>query len=147
MVSTKICSVCHIEYPEDFFNKQKNGANGLQAHCKSCDRKRNKKYYKINRIKNIKVAKKNRSLYVQRDQEFVLSYLKEHPCIDCGEADPIVLEFDHVRGKKFKGICDMVSRGFALAKIILEISKCEVRCANCHRRKTAKELEYFKHSK
>jgi hypothetical protein len=57
--------------------------------------------------------------------------LAEHPCVDCGETDPVVLEFDHVRGKKKFNIS-----GNAYAKsdqeLEKEIAKCEVRCRNCH---------------
>jgi hypothetical protein len=63
-----------------------------------------------------------------------------HPCVDCGEADPIVLEFDHVRDTKVNGISDLVYRNANLAVIQAEIDKCEVRCANCHRRVTVKRL-------
>jgi hypothetical protein len=57
--------------------------------------------------------------------------------VDCGETDPVVLEFDHVRDK-LKDIGYMVTVGFSWSAIQLEIEKCEVRCANCHRRKTAR---------
>lgn len=68
----------------------------------------------------------------------VFEYLKTHPCIDCGETDPIVLEFDHIHDTKTSNIADMVGQGTGFAKILTEIAKCEVRCANCHRRRTAK---------
>ncbi|MBD2564531.1 HNH endonuclease [Nostoc linckia FACHB-391] len=58
-------------------------------------------------------------------------------CVDCGEADPIVLEFDHIQQKKY-GISRMVYAGMGVDSISKEIEKCEVRCANCHRRATAK---------
>ncbi len=50
-------------------------------------------------------------------------------------ARPLVLEFDHLRNKAFN-----IGEGFAerVWKTILEeIEKCEVVCANCHRRRTA----------
>lgn len=67
----------------------------------------------------------------------VYNYLKAHPCIDCGEPDIVVLDFDHVRGEKLHNVSDMIRRGAALQRIEAEIAKCDVRCANCHRRKTA----------
>ena len=66
-----------------------------------------------------------------------MSYLQSHPCVDCGESDLVVLDLDHVRGEKIKTVTDMVRGGWSIAKIDIEIAKCEVRCANCHRRKTA----------
>jgi hypothetical protein len=73
----------------------------------------------------------------QRRVIAVLAFLREHPCVDCGEADPIVLDFDHVRGTKRMKISRMLSGTYSLKAIFEEIEKCEVRCANCHRRITA----------
>jgi hypothetical protein len=68
----------------------------------------------------------------------ILQYLLSHPCVDCGENDPIVLEFDHI-GKKDFDIGSAGGLGFGVTRILAEIAKCEVRCANCHRRKTYHE--------
>lgn len=72
----------------------------------------------------------------QRNKEFINKYLETHSCVDCGESDPIVLEFDHVRGNKLGNIADMSRNGYSIEKIEEEIFKCDVRCANCHRRVT-----------
>ena len=60
------------------------------------------------------------------------------PDVICGESDPIVLDFDHVRGKKILNISRMVAQGHRWEQIEQEIEKCEVRCANDHRRATEK---------
>lgn len=73
-------------------------------------------------------------VHVQRNIWYVLSYLAAHPCVDCGEDDPVVLEFDHVQTDKVASISDLVHKGYKLELIVAEIEKCEVRCANCHRR-------------
>jgi hypothetical protein len=70
-----------------------------------------------------------------------IKYLETHPCIDCGEDDPIVLEFDHVRGEKKFNIADVTRNAVGRRTLEKEIEKCEVRCANCHRRKTKRERE------
>jgi hypothetical protein len=75
---------------------------------------------------------------------YVLSYLKAHGCVDCPEKDPIVLDFDHVSGTKIESISRMTYQGTSLDTIKLEMEKCEVRCANCHRRKTAIQLGRYK---
>jgi hypothetical protein len=71
----------------------------------------------------------------------LFEYLSEKSCIDCGEKDPVVLEFDHKNRKdKFKIIAKMLSGHYSWNSILTEIKKCDVRCANCHRRKTYIEL-------
>jgi hypothetical protein len=71
---------------------------------------------------------------------WVLAYLLGHPCLDCGEADPKVLEFDH-RDPALKrhNISRMVSDGMGLTSIEREVAKCDVRCCNCHRRRSLDE--------
>lgn len=65
-------------------------------------------------------------------------FLQGHPCVDCGEKDPTVLEFDHVRGVKRRSVSEWVfTGGCSLKTLIEEMKKCEIRCANCHRRITA----------
>jgi hypothetical protein len=70
-------------------------------------------------------------------QTKLFHYLLEHPCVDCGENDILVLEFDHVDGVKDREISSMINRR-GWQSILKEISKCEVRCANCHKRRHAK---------
>ena len=68
-----------------------------------------------------------------RNREYVNNHLKTHSCIDCGNSDIRVLEFDHVRGTKTDSISQAVRRGWKMESLIVEIEKCEVRCCNCHR--------------
>ena len=76
---------------------------------------------------------KSKEFAITRNKNFVKSYLEKHPCVDCGNNNIIVLEFDHVRGEKLGNISKIVSTGRSLRFLLREIEKCEVRCANCHR--------------
>ncbi len=68
-------------------------------------------------------------------------FLSKRCCVDCGENDFRVLDFDHTeRNKKFKSVSDMRSGHYSWIKIESEIMKCEIRCANCHRKKTYVQL-------
>lgn len=71
----------------------------------------------------------------------IWEYKRSHPCVDCGEADPIVLQFDH-REPKSKNFS--IGSGCASSESLLlsEILKCDVVCANCHARRTAKQRRY-----
>ena len=75
--------------------------------------------------------------YRRRNREFIGAYLSSHPCVDCGLADPVVLEFDHVTGSKRAALSVLVRSAATIATLNAEIAKCVVRCANCHRRRTA----------
>ncbi len=60
-------------------------------------------------------------------------------CVDCGEKNHIVLDFDHIRDKKYN-VSRMIHDGFSWKAIMKEIQKCEVVCANCHRIRTHQRL-------
>ena len=76
-------------------------------------------------------------------REWLLAFLLENPCVDCGEADPIVLEFDHRPGvDKAFNLGVAVQRNYSLARVKAEVAKCDVRCANCHRRVTYDRAGY-----
>jgi hypothetical protein len=79
-----------------------------------------------------------------RNATYVREYLKTHSCVDCSETDPVVLEFDHVRGIKDIPIARAIRRQYSIDRLQREIDKCDVRCANCHRRKTADERHWFR---
>lgn len=139
-VATKRCPVCELDLDVGKFYKHKNRSDGLQPQCKKCQGKYQNKNYKVSskRRASIRQSAKTRRL---AHIEVVTAYLREHPCVDCGENDPEVLEFDHVRGEKITEIAKLVSHGYSWALIEAEIAKCDVRCANCHRRKTRRDLK------
>jgi Tat protein secretion system quality control protein TatD with DNase activity len=133
----KICSRCGEErdVEEDFKWKYKD--YGIrQTRCKYCQAKLAKIHYQNNKQTYIKraLARKMRTLLENKPRLY--AYLSTHPCVDCGQSDIRVLEFDHVRGQKIGEIGDLFRDGFNWSIIETEIAKCEVRCANCHRIKT-----------
>lgn len=71
----------------------------------------------------------------RRKVEFIWS-LKNKPCQDCGGSfHPAVMQWDHTRDK-FRDISKMVL--YSKEKILKEIAKCELVCANCHAMRTFK---------
>lgn len=67
-----------------------------------------------------------------------------HPCIDCGESDPICLDFDHRDpSKKDFSIFRTTAVCGTVEALLKEIAKCDIRCANCHRKKTHRNKEGF----
>lgn len=80
-----------------------------------------------------------------RNREYVYEYLRTHPCVDCGESDPICLSFDHNDGEtKLDTVADLILHG-SLEALIIEISKATVRCHNDHAKKTAKDFGQYKY--
>jgi hypothetical protein len=95
-----------------------------------------KKHYRDNKEYYVNKAKAHNRNQRKWGREFVKRVKAMRRCFDCGESNPIILEFDHVRGEKVMNIADMVNNSYSLNTIKDEIRKCEVRCANCHRKKT-----------
>lgn len=79
----------------------------------------------------------------RRNLEFIHAYLADHPCVDCDESDIVVLDFDHI-GLKRANVVDLAWGEHSIASMEREIAECEVRCANCHRRRTCRTLGHFR---
>jgi hypothetical protein len=137
----KTCATCKVEKSLDEFQKRASNKDGHTGICKVCKRDYDNAYYKANpdRKAYIRTNSKNREL---ENKKYILDYLNSHPCVDCAESDVVVLEFDH-RGDKNGNIAIMMTRN-SLTTLKQEIDKCDVRCANCHRRKTAKDFGYWR---
>lgn len=108
--------------------------------CANCHRRRTAR-----RIRSWRVDPDWRSTRASRRRNFLflLEYLEKAPCVDCGEDDPVVLDFDHI-GVKRRGVVQLATRECSLANLEREIAECEVRCANCHRRRTIVEQGHFR---
>ncbi len=74
---------------------------------------------------------------INHNREKLRDYLLYKSCMDCGEDRWAVLEFDHVRGEKTTEVSEMVNSNYSWRRVLEEISKCEVVCANCHGLRTS----------
>ena len=146
-MESKTCTKCNFskkisEFP---FRSKLKGTH--HSYCLLCGRKAVKEHYGLNIQKYVVKARIRRRKVVYEINERLYEYLLKHPCIDCGENDPIVLEFDNVRGEKTYNISSLGWRFCSWETMLKEIAKCEIRCANCHRRKTAKSFNWFRFNK
>lgn len=137
----KICTLCKQEKPDSEFNFKFKSRGIRQVQCKSCTRSYIREHYTKNRNYYISKAKERNIVQRTLIREYIWTYLNQHPCLDCGEKDPLVLEFDH-RENKLMAVSTLVTNN-SLEKVIIEIQKCDVRCANCHRRKTAVQFNWY----
>jgi len=123
------CGYCGELLPLEAFN---NYRGGKQHWCRECFRA----YFRARgdvHLQQVGASQRNRKA---RLRCIVLDHLRANPCTDCGETDVRVLEFDHIEPR-----IEYVSRRLRnLARpdvLRAEIRRCEVVCANCHRRRTA----------
>lgn len=124
------------------FKNKELGKHG--STCLSCMAAYGRKHYARNRAKYLEKAHRSRRRVRAKNDERILMYLLDHPCVDCGETDPLVLDFDHREPSlKSNEVSRMVyHRPWRV--VLEEIEKCDVRCANCHRRKTARQFGWSK---
>ena len=142
----KKCTKCKKEKQINEFSFKNKLVNIRHSQCKDCTRLLVKNHYLKNKQYYLdKTRKRNAKLYSEIIR-FIQEYLKKNPCLDCGESDITVLEFDHNRDKftKFKAVSSLIKSRYPIEIIKREINKCEIRCANCHRRKTARDFNWIK---
>ena len=139
----KKCTRCEENLSEDKFSIMNKKTGKICSMCKDCKREYDREYWKNNKetkgeIKN-ENAKKNRIV----KRKYIIELLKKSVCVDCGNSDWRVLEFDHKdRKNKVFNIADSVS--YSIMKIQTEIDKCDIVCANCHNIRTIEQRGYYK---
>ena len=153
--TTRLCTKCGAEKSTEQFpvktGSQTQGHRKYRSHvCRTCTNAQNAAWFALHpdvrkkaarnywnpsdsryaarRARHVAQANARRSLnYAFMDSERVRG------CVDCGEKDLRVLQFDHVRGKTANlSVMSLSSTRTFLA----ELDRCEVVCANCHARRT-----------
>jgi hypothetical protein len=128
---TRHCCRCHEDKPIAAFARGRRG--GLQYHCRACQALYHKEHYAKNKKRYIQQARQR-----QKRLQAEVRAIKDQPCAECGQRYPFyVMDFDHREGhKKVAVINRMVMLGWSRDRILAEIAKCDVVCANCHRERT-----------
>lgn len=125
------CKICKKTKPVGEFCKDRNS----RYLCLACKREQATRAYAADPRKvQDRVARK----YVE--QRAFMDGLKDGPCKDCGQKfEPCQMDFDHVSGDKVSDLARMFH--WARGKILTEVAKCDLVCANCHRDRTQKRVE------
>jgi hypothetical protein len=109
-----------------------NGGNGRDPEKQ---RAANRRWYDENR--QVYAERNDRR---RRERVEMVRKLKNRPCADCGLSYPyFVMDFDHREGvEKLFNIGNGIRRMVGTKRLLAEIEKCDLVCANCHRHRTAR---------
>jgi hypothetical protein len=116
------CGRCYEEKGLEDFAWRRKARGQRDNYCRPCRAAYKQEHYRANRRRYIDQAQVRKKAIAAERLAYLVAYLREHPCADCGETDPVVLEFDHLRDKKFnisKGIRDRNWHS-----VLNEIAKC-----------------------
>ena len=134
----KICNRCQQSKPYSCFGLKNAEKLIYQSSCKECHNEYTKKHYQLNKSIYLENADKNRKRKHSINREIV-DNTKLVGCKYCNEKEICCLDFHHINDDKEYTISKMM-HSYGKKKLLLEISKCEVVCANCHRKLHAGKL-------
>lgn len=139
----KKCSKCLQNKSIFEFYQRKTGLRKGEFYekCKICMKSRGVKYYLQNHDRQLMLANKRRKKAYFLKRDFIVK-TKDKPCADCGKKYPFyVMDFDHRDYHiKTREVSYMFTRNWSLDKIMVEVDKCDIVCANCHRIRTYQRL-------
>ena len=139
----KLCTKCKTEKPFEDFAVARSRPDGRAGWCKVCKRVADNANYADSPERRKAVRESNVAKRLEAKQH-VWKYISGLACVDCGEDDPIVLQFDHQDHLlKTANVADLVAQGYSTSRIQAEIALCDVRCANCHIRRTAEQFGWY----
>lgn len=131
----KYCKKCDQNLPIQEFSRNVKNKDGLNHWCKECYKIYFKQYYKDNTEKHRIIAYKVNEKKKRYLMQLVSDVKKDKGCQNCKENDPDCLDFHHIdpKEKEFT-ISEQVRKKVNPDKLLAEINKCIVLCANCHRK-------------
>ncbi len=112
------CGRCRETKPVAEFAWRRRAKGQRHNYCRPCRAAYHREHYLANKQRYIDQAAHWKRETRRRQTELLIEYFREHPCVDCGEADPVVLEFDHLRDKSF-AISQALTR-YSWKKILAE---------------------------
>ena len=117
----KYCSGCETEKSPDEFWKN-------QGRCKECRREYDRNRYQ----RDPKRRKEVSNAWRQRQVERIREIKAQTPCADCqSQFHPVAMQFDHISSDKEFDISSKIGH-VSMERLLIEIAKCEIVCANCH---------------
>lgn len=146
-MNKKRCPRCGLAKLLSEFPVRRVGTPRPCAYCRPCQREISKQHYRAHLVEYRTKRRISQRHVIDRNLSMIDAVLQPLKCVDCGERDSTVLEFDHVKGNKLGDVSTMAYQGLSWKRILAEINKCEIRCANCHRRRTVKVLRARKDSR
>ena len=138
----KFCKKCNKYKSKTCFPKNSGRGDGRGGYCKLCQRKLGMENYLKNKERYKKVARK-RDIALK----LFITKLKDKPCTDCKKKyPPYVMDFDHInKDNKIANVSYLKRHRVAFDKILKEVDKCELVCANCHRIRSYKRQSKYTH--
>lgn len=129
----RVCAHCNApKLLEEFRTSYRDEGKIVYRWCKQCTREdaRTQRLNPKPEATRIALVAAKTAIVLER---------KSNPCADCGgRFDPVAMDFDHVRGRKVLNISALSRQQWSMEKLLEELEKCELVCANCHRVRTAK---------
>lgn len=125
----KYCYKCDSDKPIDDFHKNPSKKDGLQNMCKECRKKYHRNHYLNNKEKYIENSHKNRNLLI----DWFVNEKKKLKCEKCGDDRWWVLDFHHIDPNEKDTDVSILVRNGNKERLKIEMNKCMVLCANCHR--------------
>lgn len=140
LIGGRRCSRCGEVKPIEEF-PIKNKARGLRrVWCRDCCRVYGREHYRKNTPYYIRKARRREKVERAHVRALIDEYLRQHHCVDCGCTDITLLEFDHRDPSQKRNAIGRIALMGSWPSVLREIEKCDVRCANCHRRRTASQF-------
>ena len=138
------CSACGVEKTAADFSFADQERGILNAYCRVCHAAYRHAHYIANKAEYVRRAMAQTKARREENQRQILLYLATHACVDCGNANAVTLEFDHRDpATKLTEVSRLIINR-RWPRVLAEIEKCDVRCINCHRRKTGREFGWAK---